>query len=143
LFGKQVALENVPNYAAKNVAYGLKYKTELALKEAGILDNDGKLTSYAVENSTIALSKGSVLSNPSVVEALTKDGSNIAEWSKFATPSIKLPFGQKIEVHFYKKMGTMEVNYSHPDFKVKGIVDAIPRQQMQDSLVNQYFNPSF
>lgn len=30
-----------------------------------------------------------------------------------------------------EQIWTMEINYSHPDFKVKGIVDAIPRQQIQ------------
>ncbi|GAB4391555.1 MAG: hypothetical protein Tsb005_01830 [Gammaproteobacteria bacterium] len=70
------------NQAAKSVANASRLRAELALKDKGILDNKGKLTKYAIDNSAEALGKQSQttgLQNKSVIKALTRDGSNIAD----------------------------------------------------------------
>ncbi|MBN8828212.1 MAG: hypothetical protein J0H68_05850 [Sphingobacteriia bacterium] len=51
-----------------------------------------------------------------MVEILTKNGSDIKDWSKFTTTGIiKSPAGE-IEIHFYKNKLTKEIQYDI-DFK--------------------------
>ena len=107
---------------AHNAANALRMRTELTLKQNGILDSSGRLTPEAVAAAKPAMKPETVLSNHSVVAELTKDGSDIKDWSKFTTTSVEMSTGKKIEVHFYQNLKTGEVNYTHIDYKVKGTV---------------------
>ena len=61
------------------------------------------------------ITPGSRLGNPDVVKALTSDGSNIADWGKYATQSFQSPSGP-FQVHFYRNSSSGAVNYSF-DYK--------------------------
>ncbi|WP_423192761.1 hypothetical protein [Cupriavidus sp. H18C2] len=60
--------------------------------------------------------------NPEVVKTLTSDGSNIADWGKYTTRSIRSN-GQSLQVHFYMNNATGKIDYETSDFKVKGVVN--------------------
>ena len=95
----------------------------------------GMITESAIKNSEYAMNLNSVLNNKSVVNALTSDGSKITDWMKMKTPSIKLPNGQKVQIHYYKNQVTGKVNYTHADFKIKGVVNEFyPARTAQDVL---------
>ncbi|MGD0465325.1 MAG: DnaJ domain-containing protein [Gammaproteobacteria bacterium] len=101
---------------------GLKLRTELAFKEAGLLDSSGKLTAKALEctkNADNRLKEGYDLKNKEVIAALTKNGQSIADWAKYSTNTATLGTGNKASIHFYYNEKTDEVMYEH-DFKVKG-----------------------
>ncbi|MDF2868186.1 MAG: Hemolysin [Gammaproteobacteria bacterium] len=132
--------ENIVNYAAHNAADALRLKTELVLRQAGILDEGGKLTGEAIMASRRALREGEILKNPSVVKELTKNGSNIADWEKLTTQSVEMSSGQRIQVHFYKNRITGEVNYTHPDFKVKNPVNLFPSNPGKEPTVTMPYH---
>lgn len=145
MFGRSIsaAAESrnlVVNYAAHNAADAWRLKTILALQEANVLDLEGKLTQSAIKESYPALRPDIILKNPSVIAALTADGSNIAAWDKLTTQSIEMPTGQRIQVHFYKNQITGEINYTHPDFKVKGIVDIFSNKPDMASRIQPTYN---
>ena len=98
-------------------------RTELAFKEAGILDRNGFLTQNAIERSKVLKLKDGYIRNPEIVKVLTKDGSRIEDWEKMTTESIKLPNGQFNQIHFYKNAKTGKIDYETKDFKVKGEVN--------------------
>ncbi|WP_339049796.1 hypothetical protein [Rickettsiella endosymbiont of Xylota segnis] len=131
-------LEALSNFEANNQVTRLKLSSELALKEAGILDLEGRLTTKALQNSFPAMKRGAVLENPTVVKELTKDGSQITDWRKLSTQSIELPSGQRVQVHFYQNRFTGEINYTHPDFKVKNQVDVFNGVDSPQSILDQY-----
>ena len=131
MFGRAESTVNL----AHNAADRLRLRTTLHLQEAGILDESGRLTQAAIRNTEPAIRPGSVLNNPSVVDELTKGGSQITDWTKYKTTSVELSSGQKIQVHFYQNQVTGEINYTHPDFKVKGVVNEFytPRPLTENS----------
>ena len=98
-------------------------RTELAFKDAGILDNNGFLTQNAIERSKVLKLKDGYIRNPEIIRVLTKDGSRIEDWEKMTTESIKLPNGQSNQIHFYKNSKTGKIDYETKDFKVKGEVN--------------------
>ena len=98
-------------------------RTELAFKDAGILDNNGFLTQNAIERSKVLKLKDGYIRNPEIIRVLTKDGSRIEDWEKMTTESIKLPNGQFNQIHFYKNSKTGRIDYETKDFKVKGEVN--------------------
>lgn len=101
----------------------LQLRTELTFKQAGILDDNGKLTTTAIENSRkISLSSG-VIENSKVIRILTKDGSKIEDWNKYTTKSVVMPNGQSMQIHFYMNTKTGKIDYETKDFKVKGVVE--------------------
>lgn len=101
----------------------LQLRTELAFKQAGILDDNGKLTTTAIENSRkISLSSG-VIENSKVISILTKDGSKIEDWNKYTTKSVVMPNGQSMQIHFYMNTKTGKIDYETKDSKVKGVVE--------------------
>jgi filamentous hemagglutinin len=118
----------------------LRLKTTLALQDAGILNESGKLTESAIKTSELAMRPGSTLSNPSVVKALTKGSSSISDWEKLTTRSVEMPTGQRIQVHFYRNKITGEVNYTHPDFKVKNPVNLFPSAPETEPTVTPPYN---
>ena len=73
----------------------LRLRTTYALQEVGIIDGNGRLTELAVDNSELAQKIGSSINNPSVIKALTNDGSNLADWVKMTTQSVQLSNGQR------------------------------------------------
>ncbi|WP_373357783.1 DUF637 domain-containing protein [Acinetobacter lactucae] len=107
---------------AANVNSALKLRTELAFKQSGILQIDGRLTQQAIKNSQEIKLKDP-LRNPSVVQVLTKDGSQLSDWAKFTTESVKMPNGQSMQIHYYKNIKTGKIDYQTKDYKVKGIVN--------------------
>lgn len=123
------------NYAAHNAADALRLKTTLALQNAGLLDRAGYLTESAIDRSIIVMSEGSIFKNQSVIDALTKGGSQITDWQKLSTGSIEMPTGQRIQVHSYRNKITGEVNYTHPDFKVKNPVNLFSKMRQPGSMV--------
>lgn len=78
-----------------------KMRVELWLRQGGILDGNGRLTKDAVRQSTRIILTDEVIRNPEVVKTLTSDGSNIADWGKYTTRSIRSN-GQSLQVHFYE-----------------------------------------
>ena len=105
-----------------NLNNKLRLDAELAFKQAGILDDFGKLTAKAVQNAKrINLAEGEV-KNKAVRKILTKDGSKITDWVKFTTESVKLGNGQKKQIHFYKNLKNGKVDYETVDYKIKGDV---------------------
>ena len=104
---------------ANNLNNKLRLDAELAFKQAGILDDFGKLTAKAVQNAKrINLAEGEV-KNKAVRKILTKDGSKITDWGKFTTESVKLGNGQKKQIHFYKNLKNGKVDYETIDYKIK------------------------
>lgn len=139
---KEVANDS-SSYSAHSASEGSRLRAKLAFQEAGILDEDGHLTNEAVKNAGSAMGRSLTLTNQSVVGELTKDGGEVADWGKFTTKSIEMPNGQRAQIHFYQNKVTGQVNYTHPDFKIKGVVnDFYPNDTPQDVL-NQIFRPKF
>ena len=108
------------DYSAKIPSNAVKLRTELALKDAGLLDAEGKLTQRAIKESFPIDLKDGVIRNPLVVKELTKDGSPITAWKKYYSPSATLPNGQKVQIHYYKNEITGKIDYLTKDFKVSG-----------------------
>jgi uncharacterized protein YggL (DUF469 family) len=98
----------------------LHLRIKLQLEEAGLIDQNGKLTQRAIEK-VIEITPGNKLVNPFAIKELTKDGSKIEDWAKVATnDKIVLKNGKKAELHFYKhKNGKVNTTI---DFKLKGNV---------------------
>jgi len=108
---------------ADSLASALRLKAELAFKEAGLLDSNGKLTSNSLSvQNRIFLKKGEELHNSSVIKELTKNGQPMENWGKYSTKHVDLPNGQKVQVHYYYNHVTSEVNYTHSDFKITGVI---------------------
>jgi len=113
----------------------LKLRVDLTLQDKGILDSSGHLTQQAIDNSSLALRPGQVIKNPPVVDALTKDGSSITDWSKLTTETVEMSTGQRIQVHYYYNTRTQRVDYTYgPDFKVKNPVPAIPKAELEPTV---------
>ena len=117
--------------AAYNVADSLRLKTTLRLQEAGILDENGRLTELAIERSVVIMDDGSVLKNQSIIDALTKDGGCISDWQKLSSESVTMPTGQRIQVHYYRNKTTGVVDYITTDFKVKNPINLFPKGKPQ------------
>lgn len=101
---------------------GLKLRTELSFKEAGLLDQSGKLTTKAlqcIKDSDNRIKDGDKLNNKQVIDRLTKNGEPIENWAKYKTSSVTLGTGNKAQIHFYYNNRTGEV-VQDIDFKVKG-----------------------
>jgi hypothetical protein len=122
----EVDTSSILNHGANNIVNALKLKTELSLKDAGILDNSGRLTDDAIKNSK-SIKLKEPISNPTIVKQLTSDGSNINDWGKYRTQSVPGPNGQSIRVHYYKNKVTGEIDYNTNDFKVKAVIPAVPK----------------
>lgn len=100
-----------------------KMRVELALREANFIDSSGKLTK-AVLAKPIPLISGKKLRSSSVIKALTKDGSNILDWTKYTTKDIILFNGQKIQIHYYMNIKTKKIDYNI-GYKVKERVESL------------------
>ena len=69
----------------------------------------GGLQSGVIANSTKIID-GTQLGNQLLVKSLTSDGSNIANWGKYATQTFESPSGP-FQVHFYYNSITSQVFY--------------------------------
>lgn len=94
---------------------------DLSLKQANIIDNSGKLTKSALSNIKL-LKTGDELRNKKVISELTRDGSSIGDWAKYATKeAVEIFNGQKIQIHFYRNEVTQKINYNI-DYKVVPVI---------------------
>ena len=113
------------NSLPNSVADNLRLRAELAFKQAGILDSEGRLTAEAIRLSKDAWKDGSIVKNPAIKDILIKDGSKIEDWTKLTTPTIELSNGQRVQIHYYKNIITNKIDYVTHDFKVKGRVESL------------------
>jgi hypothetical protein len=106
-------------HSATSNAEKVRLRTKLSFEEAGILNVEGKLTERAVTKAKPVRLKDEDIRNPDVVKTLTKDGSKIGDWAKYKTDSVRMPNGQRKQIHFYKNEKTGKVDHETVDFKVK------------------------
>jgi RHS repeat-associated protein len=112
----KISEEVTGNSGADNIATGPKLRAQLIFEEANsIFTESGTLKPEVIKNSRAIIS-GNELKNPDVINALTKNGSNISDWAKMSTETFKSPSGD-FQVHFYQNIGTGEV--STYEMKVK------------------------
>ena len=101
---------------ASNAATGPSLARQLAGEEASsIFTSSGGVQRSVIDASTEII-PGTGLRNSQLVKSLTADGSNIADWGKYTTPSFNSPSGP-FQVHFYMNPATGAVHYLD-DFKV-------------------------
>ena len=105
----------------QGIAYGLRHNVYQIFKDKCILDNAGKLTADAVKRSDVIKLKNQI-SNPRVIEVLTKEGASIENWVKYKTESVTMPNSQRLQIHYYKNNITGQVDYTTMDYKVVGEV---------------------
>jgi hypothetical protein len=77
--------------------------------------SSGRLSSGAIQESQQII-RGSDLGNKQLIQRLTSDGSDIADWGKYTTRTHQSPSGN-FQVHFYMNRGTGAVDYGY-DYKV-------------------------
>ncbi|CAA9297525.1 MAG: hypothetical protein AVDCRST_MAG68-145, partial [uncultured Gemmatimonadetes bacterium] len=96
---------------ADNVANGARLNAALALEEAtSIFTRSGGLQPSVIAGSRMVI-PGSQLNNRAVITELTKDGSRMADWGKYSTPTIRGPSGD-FQMHFYYNSATRKANYN-------------------------------
>jgi RHS repeat-associated protein len=113
---KSIEETGIKRIDSKSSADAEKLKLDLAFSEkASLFNKDGTLKQEVINNSK-SIIPGNDLKNPSLVNELTKNGSNLDDWSKmsYSTGSGK----NRIEVHYYYNNTTGETNYSL-DYKTK------------------------
>jgi RHS repeat-associated protein len=86
------------------------------------LPADVGLNPEVVQSSQRVLA-GTQLNNPAVLRQLTSDGSNIADWGKYTSQTIKSPNGP-FQIHFYYNRVTGAVNTTI-DYKI--VYTGVPR----------------
>lgn len=135
-----------------NFIQGLQQRSEFALQEANLLDVNGKLTNFALNNAQLAV-PGEMLGNQRVIDILKARSPHISEWGKYKTEvtanftksatriseagNVSLnSILEKLEIHFYgradKSGKIIEVCYDI-DFKAKvqgggRIIDIFPQR---------------
>lgn len=101
---------------ATNAADYARLLDDLDFRQAAsIFDEAGGLKPSVISNSRPII-PGDQLGNRQVVNALTSDGSNIADWAKYSTSTVQGPSGP-FQAHFYYNSTTGVANYSI-DYKV-------------------------
>ena len=101
---------------ASNAATAPALARQLAGEEASsIFTSSGGLQQSVIDASREII-PGTDLSNGQLIKTLTADGSSIADWGKFSTPTFNSPSGP-FQVHFYMNPSTGIVHYLD-DFKV-------------------------
>ena len=96
--------------AASSMTNATGLARQLAGEEASsIFTESGGLQPSVIQSSHEIIS-GSELGNPEVIKSLTSNGSNIADWGKYTTPSFESPSGP-FQVHFYYNSVTGAVHY--------------------------------
>jgi RHS repeat-associated protein len=101
---------------ADNVVNGVRLARQLARQSAeSVFTSTGDLDPSVIADSNLII-PGSKLGNKGLIDALTSDGSNIADWGKYRTPNFQSPYGD-FQVHFYMNRVTGTVDYGY-DYKV-------------------------
>jgi RHS repeat-associated protein len=101
---------------ASNAATAPALARQLAFEEASsIFTSSGGLKRSVIDASREII-PGTDLSSGQLIKTLTADGSSIADWGKFSTPTFNSPSGP-FQVHFYMNPSTGIVHYLD-DFKV-------------------------
>lgn len=101
---------------AWNAATAPALARQLAGEEASsIFTSSGGLQQSVIDASREII-PGTGLSNGQLIKTLTADGSSIADWGKFSTPTFNSPSGP-FQVHFYMNPSTGIVHYLD-DYKV-------------------------
>lgn len=101
---------------ASNAATAPALARQLAGEEASsIFTSSGGLQQSVIDASREII-PGTGLSNGQLIKTLTADGSSIADWGKFSTPTFNSPSGP-FQVHFYMNPSTGIVHYLD-DYKV-------------------------
>ena len=67
--------------------------SSLADEAASVFTKSGALQDEVIAESRQII-PGSKLGNPSVIKVLTADGSEIAQWGKYITPTVQSPSGR-------------------------------------------------
>ena len=95
---------------------GVRLGQQLARESAhSVFTSSGRLSSGAIADSREIIS-GSRLGNKDLIQRLTSDGSNIADWGKYTTRTHQSPSGD-FQVHFYMNRSTGAIDYGY-DYKV-------------------------
>ena len=101
---------------ATNAADYARLLDDLEFRQAAsIFDDAGGLKPSVIGDSRSIIS-GERIGNPQVIDALTSDGSRIADWAKYSTSTVQGPSGP-FQVHFYYNSTTGVANYEI-DYKV-------------------------
>jgi RHS repeat-associated protein len=103
--------------SARTLAARNGLETQLSRKEADAISSRFGYLKPEVIDSSREILRGEDLGNPSVIRALTADGSKIEDWGKYSTKTYRSPSGP-FQVHFYYNNVTGRVNYNI-DYKVK------------------------
>ena len=101
---------------ADNVVNGTRLVQQLARESAdSVFTSSGRLSSGAIADSRQII-PGSRLGNKDLIQRLTSDGSDIADWGKYTTRTHQSPSGD-FQVHFYTNRSTGAIDYGY-DYKV-------------------------
>jgi hypothetical protein len=95
---------------AANAANGARLAGQLTEQEARSVFTDAGLLQPEVISNSTEIINGTQLGNQQLVKMLTSDGSNIADWGKYTTPTFRSPSGP-FQVHFYYNSATDSVFY--------------------------------
>jgi hypothetical protein len=121
--------------SAHSAAQGAQLQSALSFEEPfSNFTNTGEINPEVITQSQQIIS-GNELRNPAVISELTSDGSNIADWGKWESPTSGSPLGN-FRIHFYRNRVTHNVNYNI-DYKVKLALPGqpeIPVSQFLDEL---------
>lgn len=82
---------------------------------AGLVDAASGQPTGWVDTAEIAI-RGKYFTNPSLIDALESDGSNVTDWAKIRSPEFNTANGPA-EIHVYKNVATGNI-YTGMDFKV-------------------------
>ena len=110
--GDSVAVDRgcVAANGADNVVNGTRLGQQLARESAdSVFTSSGRLSSGAIADSRQII-PGSRLGNKDLIQRLTSDGSDIADWGKYTTRTHQSPSGD-FQVHFYMNRGTGAIDY--------------------------------
>ncbi len=101
---------------ADNVVNGTRLGQQLARESAdSVFTSSGRLSSGAIADSRQII-PGSRLGNKDLIQRLTSDGSDIADWGKYTTRTHQSPSGD-FQVHFYMNRSTGAIDYGY-DYKI-------------------------
>ncbi|NJQ02476.1 RHS repeat-associated core domain-containing protein, partial [Streptomyces zingiberis] len=96
-------------------AEGQKLGDDIRVRSAqSVFTPDGRLAEQVVGESDLII-PGRLLDNPHVISHLTVDGSSMADWGKYSTPTHQSPYGD-FQVHFYHNVKTGEIAFDS-DYK--------------------------
>jgi hypothetical protein len=102
--------------AANSAASFARLTKHLEFDEAAsVFTKSGGLQPSVIQDARL-ITPGARIGNPEVIKTLTADGSNMADWGKYATQTFQSPSGP-FQAHFYRNGVTGAANYSI-DYKV-------------------------